>query len=80
MRDGRDQLGALQVPRYKALLLKQRDIMIALTERLRERDERILALQDDLDAGDASAKCASRVSAGCCTGQSWLPPAAGNPG
>jgi hypothetical protein len=46
-----------QVPRYKALLLKQRDIMIALTERLRERDERILALQDDLDAGDAASKC-----------------------
>lgn len=45
-----------QVPRYKALLLKQRDIMIALTERLQERDERILALQDDLGASDAAAK------------------------
>jgi hypothetical protein len=53
------------VPRYKALLLKQRDIMIALTERLRERDERILALQDDLDAGDGASKCDSRVFAGC---------------
>jgi hypothetical protein len=48
----------MQVPRYKALLLKQRDIMIALTERLRERDERILALQDDLDACDTASKCA----------------------
>ena len=31
--------------RYKQLLLKQRDIMIALTQRLNERDEQIMALQ-----------------------------------
>jgi len=40
------------VDRYKQLLLKQRDIMIALTQRLNERDEQILALQDELDAYD----------------------------
>lgn len=34
-----------QVDRYKQLLLKQRDIMIALTTRLNERDEQIMALQ-----------------------------------
>lgn len=34
-----------QVDRYKQLLLKQRDIMIALTARLNERDEQILTLQ-----------------------------------
>jgi kinesin family protein 3/17 len=34
-----------QVDRYKQLLLKQRDIMIALTQRLNERDEQIMALQ-----------------------------------
>lgn len=34
-----------QVDRYKVLLLKQRDIMIALTARLNERDEQIMALQ-----------------------------------
>ncbi len=34
-----------QVDRYKQLLLKQRDIMIALTARLNERDEQIMALQ-----------------------------------
>ena len=34
-----------QTDKYKKLLLKQRDIMIALTERLNERDETILALQ-----------------------------------
>lgn len=34
-----------QVERYKQLLLKQRDIMIALTQRLNERDEQIVALQ-----------------------------------
>ena len=36
--------------RYKQLLLKQRDIMIALTQRLVERDEQIMSLQDELDA------------------------------
>eukprot|EP00741_Cyanophora_paradoxa_P007814 tig00001214_g7560.t1 len=41
-----------QVDRYKQLLLKQRDIMIALTARLNERDESILALQEELEAYD----------------------------
>eukprot|EP01063_Lacrimia_lanifica_P024508 TRINITY_DN323_c0_g4_i1.p1 TRINITY_DN323_c0_g4~~TRINITY_DN323_c0_g4_i1.p1 ORF type:complete len:961 (+),score=404.01 TRINITY_DN323_c0_g4_i1:143-3025(+) len=41
-----------QVDRYKQLLLKQRDIMIALTARLNERDESILSLQEELDAYD----------------------------
>ena len=34
-----------QVVRYKELLVKQRDIMIALTAKLHERDAAILALQ-----------------------------------
>eukprot|EP01039_Chlorochromonas_danica_P003770 gene3770-4120_t len=45
-----------QVDRYKQLLLKQRDIMIALTQRLVERDEQITALQDELDAYDRHQK------------------------
>lgn len=45
-----------QVDRYKQLLLKQRDIMIALTQRLNERDEQITALQDELDASDRHQK------------------------
>ena len=45
-----------QVDRYKQLLLKQRDIMIALTQRLVERDEQIVALQDELDAYDQHHK------------------------
>jgi kinesin family protein 3/17 len=45
-----------QVDRYKQLLLKQRDIMIALTQRLVERDEQITALQDELDAYDRHHK------------------------
>jgi len=45
-----------QVDRYKQLLLKQRDIMIALTQRLVERDEQIMALQDELDAYDRHQK------------------------
>jgi len=40
------------VDRYKQLLLKQRDIMLALTKRLNDRDEQILALQEELDAYD----------------------------
>eukprot|EP00198_Chlamydomonas_reinhardtii_P007405 XP_001696741.1 predicted protein [Chlamydomonas reinhardtii] len=43
---------AAEVDRYKQLLLKQRDIMIALTARLNERDERITNLQEELDAYD----------------------------
>mmetsp|Transcript_1675 Transcript_1675/g.3912 ORF Transcript_1675/g.3912 Transcript_1675/m.3912 type:complete len:854 (-) Transcript_1675:171-2732(-) len=45
-----------QVDRYKQLLLKQRDIMIALTQRLVERDEQIMGLQDELDAYDSHHK------------------------
>ncbi|KAL4430593.1 hypothetical protein ABPG77_005833 [Micractinium sp. CCAP 211/92] len=45
-----------QVERYKGLLLKQRDIMIALTQRLNERDEQILALQAELEAYDSRQK------------------------
>lgn len=38
-----------QVDRYKQLMLKQRDIMIALTGRLNERDETIIGLQYEVD-------------------------------
>eukprot|EP00282_Hemiselmis_andersenii_P038986 CAMPEP_0169428776 /NCGR_PEP_ID=MMETSP1042-20121227/1507_1 /TAXON_ID=464988 /ORGANISM="Hemiselmis andersenii, Strain CCMP1180" /LENGTH=616 /DNA_ID=CAMNT_0009538969 /DNA_START=18 /DNA_END=1865 /DNA_ORIENTATION=- len=41
-----------QIDRYKQLLLKQRDIMIALTARLNERDEMIMRLQEEVDAYD----------------------------
>ena len=41
-----------QVSRYKSLLMKQRDIMIALTQRLAERDEHIGTLQEELEAFD----------------------------
>ena len=40
-----------QVDRYKQLLLKQRDIMIALTARLNERDDQINMLQVRLPGG-----------------------------
>ena len=43
----------MQVDKYKSLLLKQRDIMIALTARLNERDEQILTLQEELEAYDS---------------------------
>lgn len=41
-----------QAERYKALLLKQRDIMVQLTGRLNERDEQILMLQAEIEAYD----------------------------
>ena len=45
-----------QVDRYKSLLLKQRDIMIALTARLNERDEQIVSLQEELEVYDRHQK------------------------
>lgn len=45
--------GRAQVGRYKAVLLKQRDIMIALTARLNERDETIIRMQEELKAYDS---------------------------
>ncbi len=41
-----------QVEKYKQLLLKQRDIMIALTAKLNERDEALLQFQEEVDAYD----------------------------
>jgi hypothetical protein len=38
------------------LVLKQRDIMMALTKRLSDRDEQILMLQEELDAYDAQQR------------------------
>eukprot|EP00930_Biecheleria_cincta_P003599 TRINITY_DN104531_c0_g1_i1.p1 TRINITY_DN104531_c0_g1~~TRINITY_DN104531_c0_g1_i1.p1 ORF type:complete len:1055 (-),score=152.61 TRINITY_DN104531_c0_g1_i1:36-3200(-) len=55
----KDRLGTdedkAQVGRYKQLVLKQRDIMIALTQRLHERDESIIGLQAEIDARDRRA-------------------------
>lgn len=45
-----------QVERSKGLLQKQRNIMVALTERLNERDEQIIELQQELDAYDKRQK------------------------
>ena len=40
------------VDQYKDLLFRQRDIMVALTRKLNERDESILQLQEELEAYD----------------------------
>ena len=45
-----------QIDRYKQLLLRQRDIMIALTVRLNERDETILLLQDEVEILEKKSK------------------------
>lgn len=38
-----------QIEKYKALLLKQRDIMIALTEKLNQRDDSIIHLHNEME-------------------------------
>lgn len=45
-----------QVDRYKVLLIKQRDIMVALTQRLNERDDQIVHLQGEIDSYEARFK------------------------
>ena len=45
--------------KYRLLLSKQRDIMIALTARLNQRDEQILKLQEELEAYDSHQQCVS---------------------
>ena len=50
-----------QVDRYKQLLLKQRDIMIALTARLNERDDTIIQLQEELDMIDRSYRESDQI-------------------
>jgi len=41
-----------QVEKYKQLLLKQRDIMIALTAKLNERDEALVQFQEEVESYD----------------------------
>ncbi|KAK9834774.1 hypothetical protein WJX74_010161 [Apatococcus lobatus] len=43
----------LQADRFQQLLLQQRDIMIALTARLNQRDEQLMTLQQEVEAYDA---------------------------
>lgn len=45
-----------QAERFKHLLMKQRDVMVALTQRLAERDREVLALQAQVESADVRAK------------------------
>jgi len=45
-----------EVEKYKQLLLRQRDIMIALTNKLNERDEALIQFQEEVDAYDKVCK------------------------
>ena len=47
--------------KLKSLLLKQRDVMVALTKRLGERDQEVLELQASLEATEAKLKSAEDV-------------------
>lgn len=52
-----------QVEKYKGLLLKQRDIMIALTARLNNRDETIIHLQGEIEhLTQANSELQSRIT------------------
>lgn len=46
-----------KLQRYAQLLVKQREVMLALTERLRRRDDQILNLQQELEAFQQHQKC-----------------------
>lgn len=52
-----------QVHRYKLLLQKQREILIALTSRLSERDETIFVLHQELELrrGGAGSRSTARI-------------------
>ena len=52
----REGPGSDKLERYTALLLKQQDIMLALTARLKRRDDQILNLQQELEAFDQHQK------------------------
>lgn len=55
--------GSSQVEKYKGLLLKQRDIMIALTARLNNRDETIIHLQREMEVlTKANSDLQSRIT------------------
>ena len=45
-----------EVEKYKQLLLRQRDIMIALTNKLNERDEALVQFQEEVNAYDKICK------------------------
>ena len=51
-----EHLFHVQMEAQEELVLKQRDIMLALTKRLSDRDEQILMLQEELDAYDAAQR------------------------
>lgn len=52
-----------QVAQYQALVVKQRDIMLALTQRLTERDDTVLGLQEEVEGYDSRVKYVHTV--GC---------------
>ena len=50
------EIDKAEVEKYKLLLLRQRDIMIALTNKLNERDEALVQFQEEVDAYDKICK------------------------
>lgn len=51
----------VHIERYKHLLLKQRDIMLNMTQRLNERDESIISMQKELAVNEAKMGKISRL-------------------
>jgi len=50
------EIDKAEVEKYKQLLLRQRDIMIQLTNKLNERDEALVQFQEEVDAYDKICK------------------------
>ena len=51
----------VHIERYKHLLLKQRDILLNMTQRLNERDESIIAMQKELASGETKLNKVSKL-------------------
>ena len=51
----------VHIERYKHLLLKQRDILLNMTQRLNERDESIIAMQKELASGESKLNKVSKL-------------------
>lgn len=58
--------GPDKLEQYKTLLVKQRDIMLTLTENLQQKDKRILDLQSSMETLRAKQRCLALPSPFLC--------------
>lgn len=67
----REGPSADKLQRYTQLLVKQREIMLALTARLKRRDDQILNLQQELEAFEEHQKSALLSKTSCAMHLNW---------